>query len=59
VPPVDAATIHTGWVFSALYTHHVCNVLHEVEMVNSFQRMRLEEYDQQIIELKKGNQELI
>jgi hypothetical protein len=56
---VDAATIHTGWVFSALYTHHVCNVLHEVEMVNSFQRMRLEEYDQQIIELKKGNQELI
>jgi hypothetical protein len=37
----------------------MCNVLHEVEMVNSFQHKRLEEYDKQIIELKKGNQELI
>jgi hypothetical protein len=43
---------------STLYAQHVCNLLHEVEMVNIFQRRELKDYGQQNAELKKANYEL-
>jgi hypothetical protein len=49
---------HAGYAMSTLYAQHVCNLLHEVEMVNIFQRRELKDYGQQNAELKKANYEL-
>jgi hypothetical protein len=51
-------TLHTGYAMSTLYAQHVCNLLHEVEMANTFQRIELKDYGLQIAELKKANREL-
>jgi hypothetical protein len=51
-------TFHAGYAMSTLYAQHVCNLLHEVEMVNIFQHRELKDYGQQNAKLKKANREL-
>jgi hypothetical protein len=51
-------TFHANYVMSTLYAQHMRNLLHEVEMVNIFQRRELKDYGQQNAELKKANHEL-
>jgi hypothetical protein len=56
------STYHEGWVFTTWYTQHVSSLLREVALVGTFERVCLEEYNQQveakdhhIDELGKGN----
>jgi hypothetical protein len=51
-------TFHAGYAMSTRYAQHMCNLLHEVVMVNTFQCRNLKEYGQQNAELKKANREL-
>jgi hypothetical protein len=50
---------HAGYAMSTLYAQHMCNLLHEVEMVNIFQCRELKDYGQQNAELKKATVSLL
>jgi hypothetical protein len=55
---MKVACDETQPVMSTLYAQHMCNLLHEVEMVNILQCKELKDYGQQNAELKKANREL-
>jgi hypothetical protein len=62
----ERLTYHTGWAFTARYTQHMSSMLQEVTTIGTYQRLRLEEFDNQveaknrlINDVQKGNRELL
>jgi hypothetical protein len=51
-------TFHAGYLMSTRYAQNMCNLLQEVERVNTFQRRDLKEYGQQNAKLKKATCEM-
>jgi septal ring factor EnvC (AmiA/AmiB activator) len=59
-------TYHAGWAFMTRYAQHVSSMLQEVTATGAYQRLRLEEYNYQVVaknrlikNIQKGNRELI
>jgi chromosome segregation ATPase len=44
----ERLTYHMGWAFTARYTQHVSSMLQEVTTIGTYQRLRLEEFDNQM-----------
>jgi NADPH-dependent ferric siderophore reductase len=62
----ELLTYHAGWALTARYAQHVSSLLQEVTVTGVHQRLRLEEYADQvkaknraIKDIQKGNQELL
>jgi hypothetical protein len=62
----ELLTYHAGWAVTARYTQHVSSLLQEVTATDAHQRLRLEEYADQvkakncvIKDIQKCNRELL
>jgi hypothetical protein len=62
----ERPTYHTGWAFTARYAQHMSTMFQEVTTTGDYQRLHLEEYDNQVSsknhlikDIQKGNRELL